>query len=251
MEMKIVRQTPNLLMLRCRPVLSWILGLVFASVGLVIMLSGNAITITCNRTEPTVGSCKLLESNLTTSQEKVIPLSILRGAKVKEDDSGESSTYQIIILTSHGDIPLSPYPNSDKAEAIASHINQFLITPKETSLTQHEDERLHSFLFGGSFFIVSLVILTVPFVTCVFDKSLNTLIIKRRDILGTKVIEHGFREIKDVLVEESTDSEGSTYRVIIVLVSGDRLPLTSHYSSGGESKQETVSCIKSFLNIEN
>ncbi|MBR8838609.1 MAG: hypothetical protein DSM106950_32570 [Stigonema ocellatum SAG 48.90 = DSM 106950] len=49
----------------------------------------------------------------------------------------------------------------------------------------------------------------------------------------------------------NSGSDGSTYRVTIVLVGGDRLPLTSYYSSGTKSKQETASCIKSFLSLNN
>jgi hypothetical protein len=65
--------------------------------------------------------------------------------------------------------------------------------------------------------------------------------------LGTKVIEHRLDEIKDVLIEE----DDGTYRVTIVLVGELSLPLTSYYSSGSKSKQETVSCIKSFLTLNN
>jgi hypothetical protein len=249
--MKIVQQTPNLLILRLRPIFLWIFGAIFASVGLFMTFNGKTITLTCKRTESTFGSCELIESGVLGSQARVIPLNILQGAKVKEQDGGDISTYQVIIFTRNGEVPFASYSSFDEGQAIVSHINQFLKIPQETSLTQQEDDRLNMFLIGGLFFTCGLVPLTARIVTCVFNKTLNTLTVKRQGFLGTEVIEHGLREIKNVLVEELTDSEGSNYRVSIVLVSGDRLPLTSYYSSGRKSQQRTVSCIKNFLNIEN
>ncbi len=87
-------------------------------------------------------------------------------------------------------------------------------------------------------------------VTCRFDKTLGSMTLKRQGLLGTKVTEHLIRQILDVRVEESTDSDGdSTYRVSFKLKSGDRLPLTSYYSSGKESKQQTADRIRRFLNL--
>lgn len=49
-------------------------------------------------------------------------------------------------------------------------------------------------------------------------------------------------------MEVSTDGEGdSTDRVSLTLVSGNPLPLTSYYSGGKESKQQTVDYIQTFL----
>jgi len=228
----------------------WIFGAVFASAGLFITFTGKTTILTCNRTESTFGSCKLIESGVLSSQAEVIPLNILQGAKVKELDGGDSSTYQVIILTRNSEVPFASYSSSDEGQAIVSHINQFLKTPEETSLTQQKDDRLQMLLIGGSVFTCGLVTLMARLVTCVFDKTLNTLIVKRQGFLGTEIIEYRLSEIKDVLVEE-TDSEGRTYRISIMLVSGDRLPLTSYYSSGKENKQKIASCIKSFLNINN
>jgi hypothetical protein len=56
--MKLVQQTPNLLILRLRPVLLWIVGATFASAGLFVLATvGKVTTLTCSRTES--ANCQL------------------------------------------------------------------------------------------------------------------------------------------------------------------------------------------------
>ncbi|MEH2397304.1 hypothetical protein [Nostoc sp.] len=250
--MKILHKTENLLTLRLRPVRVWILGGLFAAAGFsVVAIFAQLTTFTCTRIEPT--NCKLVTSGLLASKPKEFSLNMLQGAKVEEssNDSYGNSTYRVVILTSNGEVPFTSYFNSDdsKKETIVSHITNFISNPKITSLTEKQDDRLWMYLIGGIFVTGGLITLLARVVTCVFDKTLDTLTVKQQGLLGTKFIEHRLSEIEDVLVEKSTTNHSSNYRITIALVSGDRLPLTSYYSSGRTSKQETASCIKSFLNL--
>lgn len=250
--MKIVQKTPNLLILRLRPLILWIFGIFFASLGLFLLVTlGKVTTLTCTRTEPT--NCQLVASGLLGSQSKQIPLNTLQGAKVEETSDSDGSTYRVIILTSSGNVPFTSYLSSLKdKQTIASDIEDFVKNPQMTSLKQEQDDRFWIYLIGGTFVIAGSLVLLAPVVTCVFDKTLDTLTLTRLGLLGKRVFEHRLHEIKDVLVEESTDSDsGSTYRVSIVLMSGDRQPLTSYFTSGRKSMQETASHIKSFLNLNN
>lgn len=249
--MKILHKTEKLLTLRLRPVWVWILGGMFAACGFsLIAIFAQVTTFTCTRIEPT--NCKLVTSGLLASKPKEFSLNMLQGAKVEGDNrSGRNSTYRVIILTSNGKVPFTSYFDSDhsKKETIVSHITNFVSNPKITSLTEKQDDRLWMYLIGGIFVTGGLIALLASVVTCVFDKTLDILTIKQQGLLGTKFIEHRLSEIEDVLVEKSNTNDSSSYRVTIVLVSGDRLPLTSYYSSDRTSKQETASCIKSFLNF--
>jgi hypothetical protein len=59
------------------------------------------------------------------------------------------------------------------------------------------------------------------------------------------------RDVSDVLVEESTSSEGgSTYRVAVTLADQRRIPWTSYYTSGIASKQAIVDATREFLGLE-
>jgi len=98
--------------------------------------------------------------------------------------------------------------------------------------------------------ILSLVFMA-EVVTCTFDKTLGCMNLKRRGLFKTKVIEHPIEEISGVQLEESRDSESSTYRVSLVLVSGKRVPLTSYYSTGLRGKQKTAQDIAAFLGVNN
>ncbi|MEH2276174.1 MAG: hypothetical protein V7K40_15645 [Nostoc sp.] len=251
--MKILHKTENLLTLRLRPVRVWILGGILAAAGFsVIAIFAQVTTFTCTRIEPT--NCKLVTSGLLASKPKEFSLNMLQGAKVEEssNDSHGNSTYRVVILTSNGEVPFTSYFDSDhsKKETIVSHITNFISNPKITSLTEKQDDRLWMYLIGGIFVSGGVITLLTRVVTCVFDKTLDILTVKQQGLSGTKFLEHRLSEIKDVIVEEkSTTNHSSNYRVTIVLVSGDRLPLTSYYSSDRTSKQETASCIKSFLNL--
>lgn len=260
--MKIVQQTPNQLLLRELQVLSHvfslIFGVVFTAVGLFFIALPNVTTLTCNRTEPTQGSCKLLASGLLASEVREIPISILQGAKVDESRSSKSTTYGVVLLTITGEVPFTFYSNFDKGkkQAIASRINDFVKIPGETSLAVKQDDRWISYLFGGTFAAIGIFFafgfVVAPVVkTWLFDKTLGSFTLKQQGLFGTKIIEYQIREIADVQVEEWTNSKGTIYyKVSIVLVSGDRLPLTLYSSSGKKSKQKTASCIRKFLNLD-
>jgi hypothetical protein len=250
--MKIVQQTPNQLTLRLRPVLIWVYGSIFVIAGLFLIASSKEVTFTCKRAKSVQGNCKLLTLDLLDSKVREILLNVLQGTKVEED---EDNSYRVVVLISDGEVPFTSYSSSlgkDEKQAIASQINDFIRTPKETTLMVQEDDRRLLYPVGGICFAVGFVAISMgQLVTCLFDKSLGSFTLKRQGLFGTEVIEHQIREIANVQMEEFTDSDGSTYRVSIVLTSGNCLPLTSYYSSGRKSKQETTERICTFLNLKN
>ena len=250
--MKIVQQTPRLLILQLRPMGLWIIGgILLGSAGFFGFLMLQNTTLTCSRNEP--ANCQLVTSGLLgLNSKRIIPVNTLRGATVEESEDDEGISYRVIILTTGDKVPFTYYYSNsgfDDKQAIASHIEEFVKNPQITSLKEEQnDQSFFNFFWLCIILAVGCcMLLMIPVGTCIFDKTLNTLTIKRQGLLGTKVIEHRLDEIKDVLIE---DGDG-TYRVTIVLVGELSLPLTSYYSSGMEIKQETVSCIKSFLTLNN
>jgi len=57
-------------------------------------------------------------------------------------------------------------------------------------------------------------------------------------------------QLKGAYVDESTDSDGTTYRVVLQTARGE-IPFTSYYSSGYSGKKNTVDKIIAFLQDEN
>lgn len=247
--MKIVQQTPKLLILQLRPMGLWIVGILLGSAGFFGFLMSQNTTLTCSRNEP--ANCQLVTSRLLgLNSKRIIPVNTLRGATVEESEDDDGISYRVIILTTGDKVPFTYYYSNsgfDDKQAIASHIEEFVKNPQITSLKEEQNDQSFFDFFWWCIIVAVGILLMTPVVTCIFDKTLNTLTIKRQGLLGTKVIEHRLNEIKDVLIE---DDDG-TYRVTIVLVGELSLPLTSYYSSGSKSKQETVSCIKSFLTLNN
>ena len=247
--MKIVQQTPKLLILQLRPMGLWIVGILLGSAGFFGFLMSQNTTLTCSRNEP--ANCQLVTSRLLgLNSKRIIPVNTLRGATVEESEDDDGISYRVIILTTGDKVPFTYYYSNsgfDDKQAIASHIEEFVKNPQITSLKEEQNDQSFFDFFWWCIIVAVGILLMTPVVTCIFDKTLNTLTIKRQGLLGTKVIEHRLNEIKDVLIE---DDDG-TYRVTIVLVGELSLPLTSYYSSGRKSKQETVSCIKSFLTLNN
>lgn len=248
--MKIVNQTSNQLKLRLIPVLCWMVAGLFAALVLDWIATAKGSTLTCNRTELAKGSCKVVQSGLLGS-EREIPLSALQGATVERS----KSDYRVVLLTTaNSEVPLTLYYSSGESEkyVIASRINDFVRIPGKTSLVVKQGPGFGYYLYGGIFFAASLfTVYLSPIETCLFDKTLGSFNFKRQGLFGTEVIKHRICEIADIQVKESPGSKGGTYyQVIIVLVSGDRLPLTLCPSSGKKSTQKTASCIRKFLNLD-
>ncbi len=89
---------------------------------------------------------------------------------------------------------------------------------------------------------------------CTFDKFDGKAILENKNLFHTKVSEHLIHEISDIQVEESTRedeySNYKVYRLVLVLASGKRLPLTSFPDHKNEPNQQLVNDIREFLNLE-
>ena len=87
-------------------------------------------------------------------------------------------------------------------------------------------------------------------VTCQFDKDSNSLTIKRRSLLNTKVIWHSLADILDVQVQSTSwhHDETANYQIVIVLKSGNNLTLNFGLISV-KDKLETVNLIRKFLGM--
>ena len=114
-------------------------------------------------------------------------------------------------------------------------------TPEQRALTVQQDDRLLIYLLGGSFAGAGLFILMFlgSIMTCMVDKAIGTSTLKQQGLLGTKVIEHQIWEIAGIRVEELKYIVSGTYRIGIVMRSGECLPLTRYYT-GKRHHQETA-----------
>jgi hypothetical protein len=97
----------------------------------------------------------------------------------------------------------------------------------------------------------AMVSLTSEIVTCTFDKSLNSMILKQQRLLKTKLIERSIEAISGITLEVMSGDNGELYRVSIMLDSGKCVPLTSAYTSDLQGNRKTAEVIATFLNVSN
>jgi hypothetical protein len=252
--MKVVKETPIQLNLLHCPIWLWAFGLIFAGVGLSMITSfGKVITLKCDRIAPVQNQCQLKSAGLLGIAPQERKLEALEGAKVERSHSSDGDTFRVVLVTNQGEVPFTDYYSSGEngKQEIATRISTFLDNSQSSSLTLQQDDRWFMFMFGSLFVVAGLAVSVVmgEIVICEFNKTSGSLILKRHGLFGTKVVERRLREITKVQVEESRDSDGSTYRVSLIFSSYDRLPLISYYSSGRKSKQAIADRVCQFLNL--
>ncbi|WP_335230821.1 hypothetical protein [Nostoc sp.] len=65
--------------------------------------------------------------------------------------------------------------------------------------------------------------------------------------MGKSVFLYSLNEIVDIKVKSFYGEDGTAHQIILMLESGERVPLIGTYSSGFKEKQEIVKIIKNFL----
>jgi hypothetical protein len=223
------------------------------------LTSSGVEALTCKRVEPTQVNCELTQSTyMGLKKEPIISLSKVMGAKVNEETDSEGDTsYKVVILTQKGEVFWSYNPND------ASQINDFVEKSNTTDLRIDYDNRgnvIGTLLITSLFMVIGLAgvgssIYNMTVIeTYIFDKTLDKLIHHRRSCLGTQVKEYTFREIVDVRVEETTDSDGdiSGYRVSLLLTGSKCLIFRASFpKTNKEDAQELANTIANFLNLSN
>ncbi len=103
-------------------------------------------------------------------------------------------------------------------------------------------------LLGIIFFVIGLLALLVSEINiCDFNADTGQFTLKRQRLLGLpKSIRHPLSKIERPEVKSSSGPE-ATHKVVIVLLSGEHVPLSTFASSDYEKKQRTVMLIRNFL----
>jgi len=83
-----------------------------------------------------------------------------------------------------------------------------------------------------------------------FDKISKKVTWNRQEPFKTSRGEVGFNAIENIIKQESRDTEGVSYRIAMLMDSGEEVPLVAHYSTV-ESHDEIIDQIKSWLESDN
>ncbi|MBD2683044.1 MULTISPECIES: hypothetical protein [Nostoc] len=165
--------------------------------------------------------------------------------------------YRAIILTEKGNIAITDSyvsmqePAYENMYNLVTQINEFIKNSLAASLTvQYEDKLLGytGFFIAGCFWLITgLVLVTAPFINCSFDKKVDGVILERRNFFWKKAVRCKLNDIKAVNVESYSDEGNVNYRINLLLISGENLPLTQSLTSNWQEKQQIVEQIRQFL----
>ena len=169
--------------------------------------------------------------------------------------------YRVALVTDWGNIPFrksytySSLPEYQHLLTVVSQINSFVAKPLQDSLIVEQDEKYVGYICfaTGTFFsLITFLILAIsPYITCSLEREFNLVTIERRNLFSKKTFDYKISDIVAVKVEEQSDIESATYRLTLLLTSGEKVPLTYGFTSGWKEKQQIANQLQNFLAIGN
>ncbi len=253
--MKITQQTSSVLAINSYSsgalVGIFLFGLAFVGSGSFVISRGKLAVLSCSRLSPEPPVCTLEEKQLWGSRRS--ELGVLQGAQLQENWGDEASTYAVLIQSSSGTRQLNvATSNYGFHRQAVSQINQFVDHPAQPNLRIQQDQRLLMTLFGGVFLVSGLFIwlFVISFSWFEFDKIRGTLRVRTVSALQNKVIEYQLRDIRKVVIEESTDSDGDpVFGVSLIVLNQPKIELFKHKTAGIQEKEALANTIHAFLGL--
>ncbi|MFZ6029282.1 MAG: hypothetical protein ACOYYS_16340 [Chloroflexota bacterium] len=250
--MKVVESNSGRLVLRSSPSVLIVLGLLFALLDLPILyFFARSVTIHCERLEPKQITCTLNEKLFDAIPVRQRTIENVQGAEVETYSDSDGDTYKVVLLTTGGRIPLTPYSSSgyDDKAAVVAQVNQFVGAGRQDVLDIQQPVTwwllLMLLIFGG---VGVSMLLFAKTVQVEMDRSQGVLRIRKTGLLGSRTNEFLLREVEDISLESMDDNDGgTTYRIRFRMHTGEEIPLTSFYSSSVKDKQRAIDMMKEFL----
>lgn len=223
-------------------------GLVFMLTGVgTFFLLAQTRTISCVRVETQLIQCDIASSFMG------LPLNTrsvhgFQFAYIQENvDSEGDSTYQVFLTGRDGDTPLTSYASSGYGEkqAVIDDLNLFAANTTENNVTIHDQPGFFNYLFGLVFVGIGLTILFFGLQrhSYTLDRGENSFVYLRKGVFGSKSWSFALDEIAEVHVEQNDN----TFRPVVTLSDGEKVPLTGMFSSGRSGKDELVRIICEFI----
>ncbi|MDG2990451.1 hypothetical protein L3556_05820 [Candidatus Synechococcus calcipolaris G9] len=253
--MERLEHSHNRLVLRDRPWLFWIMGVVFIGMITFPLFTIGKHEVLCRRFTPTDGQCRLTSRYiLAGTRIQRVPIQAIQEARVDSKRSRNSRSYQVQLITREGIVRFGTYNSGAQwHNSLASRINQFVTNPQIVELQEERDDRW--FALGiSSIFICSALVMVLGFGKTLildFDKTQGTLTMTYKGVFGQTVREYNLQYIHAVDVESARSSKGGmVYGITLVMNSGDRVPIRSYKTSNRKPKEETAADIRTFLGLK-
>lgn len=220
-----------------------------------LWLMGQSTTFTCERISSGPPECTLSRAILGITISDVA-VRDLRGARIAQStDSDGDTMYRLMIMANDREIPFTTYTSSSysgKASAVED-IERYLSDNSIPTLTI-QDAGMVGLIVSSVFIAIGagLVIGGARSLSSLwtFDRDYDLVVKYRKTLRGPKEWRYTLSEINNVIVSSSRDSDGDrTYRVELFTDQGERIPMSSWYSSGYARKQRTADAIRAFIGL--
>ncbi|MEB3293026.1 MAG: hypothetical protein VKJ24_07685 [Synechococcales bacterium] len=257
--MKVIKRSPNTLIMLYRPWGAWLYCAVIAGLGAFLLVTGIHIsTFSCFRSlqHPTSGSCELVHYRPWQSDRRNFPLQDIQGVTLVSQLDPKGRQYsQVTLATTTGpaELRLNWLQSHDQAQARANKIQAFLTNPRQPKLKIQEDQILLTIMLSLVIFVIAGVIFlaTGAIRTLQFDRISGKVTLTTQRIREQTQVEYSLNRIVDVIIYEVGVARHKNDCVALVL---DNRVQVSLYPSCAvfrhrRQRQRTVEQILEFLHL--
>jgi hypothetical protein len=261
MKIKVLESNLQKLVLQVKPlgIAYWLAGVTFIGCGvLVVAIFGRSMELTCTKNDAGVGKCQLRQNLVLGSSIKEWALADLKGAKLDPSTTDGFFGNPLILETNADKLHLTLITaDVDKKRALAAQINQFIESNATNKLKIEENVREIGYSLGGiliaaGIFNIALILLN-GFIICILDKSCNSIFLENHRLLGNYVRVAPLSEFLSLEAQQfglAEVSEPLSYKVNLVMKSGDRISLGLLPLFSKANATELSNYIYDFLNID-
>lgn len=253
--MRCVEQTPGK-RVYLEPVVSGAVGIAFVMLLfsfpliLTIGLSERDRRFTCHRLDQDTVTCEVVFQPLLPLPKQIEFYYDVRGAgtetETRTDSEGDETTYYYVtLITPAGETKAWSAASESGARQLATKIQSFRMSAESQLLVASDGFALEDFLAvalapAGVVVLLLILALIKKRRRLTFDRSLNQILVEYLTPFGVRGRKtYSFRDVQQVVVERSTDSDGDSYfSVKVELASGEPLLHLSFGSDNGKARAE-------------
>ncbi|STY31027.1 Uncharacterised protein [Legionella wadsworthii] len=194
----------------------------------------------------------ILKRTIFDFYQRTTNIGQLKEARVESSHSSKGKDlFAVYLYTDSNPINLSVGSSSGREdkENSAQAINNYIKTSMEKEFSiPYPPNKLFLFL-DAIFFVVGLLLLSIKDANIIFDKSMEKVTVKQKNIWGqTDEMSYPLNDVDQIIVEENKDTKGSSvYRLAINLKDNGCIPLISTYDSAYLNKKKIADELNQFI----
>lgn len=165
------------------------------------------------------------------------------------EESGDYLIYDVHLTGAKTTARLGLHDNRNEGSAkqISDSLQRFLVNPAQPDFVVNTPTEWSKKWVPAGCTVIAIALLRRKAFRFEFDRLMGTLQIFGAN--GQLKQQLSLREIQSIAIEQSSCEDEIGYRVVLVMQSGDRHPLTHTYSTNLRSKQAAAEAIRELLKL--